>query len=155
MSPEQVAKLFRPFTQADMSTTRKHGGTGLGLTISRRLVELMGGQIWLESMPGEGTTFIFTTWFGLGSASGRVVPAQLMGLRVLVVDDNAAARDILAEALGGVVSGVDAVSGGRRRWPRSNSTTTGPLRRRLHGLEDAGGGRARSHAPDQAGLRPP
>ena len=112
MSEEQVGRLFRPFTQADMSTTRKHGGTGLGLTISRRLVEMMGGQIWLESTPGEGSTFIFTAWFGLGSERGRVVPARLMGLRALVVDDNSSARDILTEALSGVVSRVDAVGGG-------------------------------------------
>ena len=57
MTKEQAAKLFQPFTQADMSTTRKHGGTGLGLTICRRLVELMGGRIWVESEPGAGTTF--------------------------------------------------------------------------------------------------
>ncbi len=112
MTPEQVAKLFRPFTQADMSTTRKHGGTGLGLTISRRLVELMGGQIWLESTPGEGSTFIFTAWLGLGAASGHVVPEQLLKLSALVVDDNPAARDILTDALAGVVAQVDAVSGG-------------------------------------------
>ncbi|HEX5578438.1 MAG TPA: response regulator, partial [Candidatus Limnocylindria bacterium] len=112
MSPEQVGKLFRPFTQADMSTTRKHGGTGLGLTISRRLVELMGGQIWLESTPGEGSTFSFTAWFGLGSESGHRVPARLLTLSALVVDDNPSARDILVDALGGVVSRVDAVGGG-------------------------------------------
>ncbi|HET9314357.1 MAG TPA: response regulator, partial [Vicinamibacteria bacterium] len=112
MSPEQVAKLFRPFTQADMSTTRKHGGTGLGLTISRRLVELMGGQVWVESTPGQGTTFIFTVWFGVGTGKRRAVPAQLMSLRALVVDDNQAAREILAEALAGVVAEVVAVSGG-------------------------------------------
>jgi two-component system sensor histidine kinase/response regulator len=112
MTPEQVAKLFQPFTQADMSTTRKHGGTGLGLTISRRLVELMGGQIWLESTPGAGSTFIFTSWFGLGSEKRRVVPSELMRLSALVVDDNPSAREILTEALTGVVARVEAVSTG-------------------------------------------
>ncbi len=70
MTPEQSARLFQPFMQADMSTTRKHGGTGLGLTICRRLVDLMGGRIWLESEPGTGTTFAFTVWLGVGSATG-------------------------------------------------------------------------------------
>ena len=112
MTKEQAARLFQPFTQADMSTTRKHGGTGLGLTISKRLVELMGGQIWLESEPGQGSTFVFTVWLGIGSAVAKVVPEQLGGLSVLVVDDNSAARDILVDALKGVTAQVDAVSSG-------------------------------------------
>jgi two-component system sensor histidine kinase/response regulator len=115
MSKEQAAKLFQPFTQADMSTTRKHGGTGLGLTICRRLVELMGGRIWLESEPGVGSTFLFTVWLGVGSATGtgKIVPEKLAKLRVLVVDDNPTAREILQEPLATVAAHVDAVPSGR------------------------------------------
>jgi len=114
MTKEQAAKLFQPFSQADMSTTRKHGGTGLGLTICRRLVELMGGQIWLESEPGVGSAFLFTLWLDVGEpgASDRIVPHQLQNLRVLVVDDNAAAREILAESLESLAQRVDSVSSG-------------------------------------------
>jgi two-component system sensor histidine kinase/response regulator len=114
MTAEQCAKLFQPFTQADMSTTRKHGGTGLGLTISKTLVELMGGEIGLESEPGVGTTFFFTVRVGVGQASDRrtMVPEAMHRLRALVVDDNPVAREILTDSLGDLVATVDSVSSG-------------------------------------------
>ncbi len=115
MTPEQSAKLFQPFTQADMSTTRKHGGTGLGLTISRRLVELMGGRIWLESEAGVGTTFYFTIWLEVGEAAApaKIVPEKLAQLHVLIVDDNAAAREVLQEPLSTFTRRVDTVASGK------------------------------------------
>ena len=114
MTREQCAKLFQPFTQADMSTTRKHGGTGLGLTISKTLVEMMGGEIGLESEPGVGTTFFFTVRMGVGKAADRrtMVPEAMHRLRALVVDDNSVAREILTESLSDLVAVVDAVSSG-------------------------------------------
>jgi PAS domain S-box-containing protein len=116
IAPEQQAKLFRAFSQADTSTTRKYGGTGLGLAISSRLVELMGGTVWLESAPGAGSTFHFTARFA--PARGPLpqpVPADpecVRGLPVLVVDDNATNRFILTEMLGNWGMNPTAVDGG-------------------------------------------
>ncbi len=102
IAPDQVQRAFQPFSQVDVSTTRKYGGTGLGLAISRRLAELMGGTMWVDSKPGVGSTFFFTMRVG-----GEAVPAdgrnselisdqpELNGRRLLVVDPNATNRHIV------------------------------------------------------------
>ncbi len=94
MSEEQMANLFQAFSQADASITRKYGGTGLGLTISQRLTQLMGGDIWVNSTAGVGSTFSFKVQLGV-STQNITVPAG-HGKRALVVDDNPLARNVLA-----------------------------------------------------------
>lgn len=100
---EKQRLIFEPFSQADASTTRKYGGTGLGLTISVRLIEMMGGRIWLDSEPDRGTTFHFTAQFQRASRvlskPATVDPALLNDVRVLIVDDNATNRHILEAIL--------------------------------------------------------
>ncbi|HEX5802850.1 MAG TPA: response regulator, partial [Azospira sp.] len=115
MSREQMGSLFQPFHQADGSITRRFGGTGLGLAISRQLVELMGGQLHVDSTAGQGTTF----WFDLPCLSDDVpqaaalpAPDSLLNRRVLVVDDNATSRTILDSMLSRRGFDVDSADSG-------------------------------------------
>jgi two-component system sensor histidine kinase/response regulator len=121
--PEKQGQIFRAFEQEDTSTTRKYGGTGLGLTIAARLVALMGGQIAVDSAPGRGSTFVFTARFGLqpdpAEPTAAPPPVLLRNLPVLIVDDNATNRHILeewlrdwqieAEAVGDAAAAMDAL----------------------------------------------
>lgn len=101
ISQAAQAKLFRAFGQADDSTTRKYGGSGLGLSICKHLVEMMGGSIEVESAPGQGSCFRFEVWLAIDPKAGpsQGAPAALRGTRVLVVDDNASARTLLCRTL--------------------------------------------------------
>jgi PAS domain S-box-containing protein len=127
ITPEEMARLFTPFSQADVSTTRKHGGTGLGLAITRRLAQLMGGDAGVESQPGRGSTFWFTAQLRCQNPP-KVAPAPALvavcaaedelrrtcaGMRLLLAEDNAINREVALELLGAVGLTVDTADNGR------------------------------------------
>ncbi len=99
LTPEQIERIFHPFEQVDGSRTRRHGGTGLGLTITRHLVQLMGGQIGVDSQPGRGSTFWFTVTLRRAATQAARSDVRLRGLRVLLIDDLIEARQALGEML--------------------------------------------------------
>ena len=116
MTEEQMGKLFQSFQQADVSTTRKYGGTGLGLAISKKIIQLMDGEVGVESEPGKGSTFWFTARLELGREKivPRILASDLKARRLLVVDDNASAREVLSENLRSMGFKVDQAESGKQ-----------------------------------------
>jgi two-component system, sensor histidine kinase and response regulator len=115
ISPEYLTKLFKPFSQQDASSTREYGGTGLGLCISRQLVEMMNGSIWVESKPGEGSTFYFSARFEQQiseQAQELTLPTDMRNQRVLLVDDCVESRMIQGKMLESFGFHVETVSAG-------------------------------------------
>jgi hypothetical protein len=127
LTPEQLNRIFAPFSQADASSTRKYGGSGLGLAISKQLVELMGGRIWAESTFGEGSCFSFTIPFKrvvdtdvpvvedtAGIAAVAAARARLVGARVLVAEDNEFNQIVIEDLLTGCGATVTLCANGRQ-----------------------------------------
>ncbi|MDR1871812.1 MAG: PAS domain-containing protein, partial [Deltaproteobacteria bacterium] len=116
LSPEQTGALFNAFSQADTSITRKYGGTGLGLTISKRLTEMMGGKIWVESVLGQGSSFFFNVKLKVVEGAHDLetgAPVSFKGLTALVVDDDNVALEIISEVLRRVAFEVITLTGGQ------------------------------------------
>ena len=115
LSEEQIGRLFKSFVQADTSTTRNYGGTGLGLAVSKSLAHAMGGEVGVTSMPGEGSSFWFSAKLKIGSLEkiGSTPSIDLHGRRVLVVDDNESAALILCEMLQELGFAVQHVNSGK------------------------------------------
>jgi PAS domain S-box-containing protein len=112
VAAEDLARLFMPFAQADGTSTRRHGGTGLGLALTRSFAEQMGGEAGAESQPGSGSRFWFTARLAIAQAAPLPPSAPLLGLRALVVDDLPEARDTLAELLRGLGLAADTAPDG-------------------------------------------
>jgi two-component system, sensor histidine kinase and response regulator len=123
--PDKLAVIFESFTQAHASTTRKYGGTGLGLTISKRIAELMNGRIWVESVLGEGSTFHCCVQLAVRPSPTSThdnVQVNLQGVRTLVVDDHATNRLILRETLAALGAEVTDTASGHEaieEWRRA------------------------------------
>ncbi|MEO7913414.1 MAG: response regulator, partial [Roseiflexaceae bacterium] len=141
---DRIDRLFRAFSQADASTTRNYGGTGLGLVISKRLSEMMGGTIWVESMPGIGSTFHVTFIAAAAASSPKVylrgVVPQLTNKRLLIVDDNATNRRILtlqAESWGMTVQAAESGAAALEKLRRGEAFDLAVLDMQMPGMDGA------------------
>ncbi|MBF0461953.1 MAG: response regulator [Magnetococcales bacterium] len=129
IEPDTIGRLFAPFVQADGSSTRQYGGTGLGLAICKQLVTLMGGEIWAESIPEQGSTFHFvvTCPFQQEEKARLEIPVHLQGMPILVVDDHALAQENLVAMLrdvGFAVTGVDSGAAALTAWKAAQAAKT-------------------------------